>query len=171
MWPIPPHPQSGGPTASGIQLGGMDFPARRFHGRDALKACAPRLCQAGCNLGGEIWTLIKRCLASKDKDKRRQRSPCRTRNSFRDSYQYRAIVPTLAQYDRDKSSRKERRIGDSRDTQLITLGTKRKAIRPIGGESKSRRTNPNAHGSVMGAMLAAASPRRSRRRTKCPSRK
>ena len=62
-----------------------------------------------------------------------------------DSYEYRARVPTLAQFDRDASSRRKKRTkGSSYDTGLINMGTvfsshktpssRKSAERPSGGK-------------------------------------
>ena len=84
-----------------------------------------------------------------------------------DAFEYRTRVPTLAQYDRDKSTRKQR---DQPKTQegLITVAAKhiRAENQRNNENNKGRTAEAEAEsrgrdaGAVMGAMMAAASPRR-----------
>ena len=104
-------------------------------------------------------------LASRIRAASERKEPKNTNNSSWgtkawDSYEYRARVPTLAQFDRDKSSRKRQALESTAYNGLFNMGPTM---------PRSRRQSQNPHlltsggsgpGLAMGAMIAAASPRR-----------
>jgi len=85
-----------------------------------------------------------------------------------DAFEYRTRVPALAQHDRDKSTRKQRRDQPKTQEGLITVAAKhiRAENQRNNENNKGRTAEAEAEsrgrdaGAVMGAMMAAASPRR-----------
>lgn len=79
-----------------------------------------------------------------------------------DAYEYRANVPKLSQHDRDKSTRRSTQLGLKRgDAELINMGP---TLQHKEGKLRRGATTPQSRAkrmaTVMGAMIAAASPRK-----------
>ena len=80
-----------------------------------------------------------------------------------EAYEYRANVPKLSQHDRDKSTRRSTQLGLKRgDAELINMGPtlQHKEGISFAEELGLRRAEPKKMATVMGAMIAAASPRK-----------
>eukprot|EP00435_Cladocopium_sp_Y103_P013668 s2755_g3.t1 len=127
-----------GPRTS--QPGRMDASGARVHVWNALSS----MCAAALPARSEDWRQMsetdQRMVALVRKDRFKEpieTSEPQTIQTGRkwnigswDAFEYRANAPSLAQYDRDKSTRAKRDVRETGNPNLITVGTKRKAKRP-----------------------------------------
>ena len=136
-----------------------------------FQSCVPRLCHLSRRLGGATGGKAKRCWnwlkaffqgiqgmekTSNGETKLPQSTAKRWNTGAWDAYGYSSKHPKTSQYDRDKSARGTKRMDAREEAPSSSIW---------GPSFPTRRMNHNISergrmGTAMGAMIAAASPRR-----------